>query len=453
MAPTSSLMRAGFFLSVLLAAAGMAACGGSGGASGGGMVAPPVTATSTPAAAHIDHVVIVIQENRSFDNFFATFPGAEGTRYGRMHTGARVRLASGPLATRDLSHAYSTWVKDYDNAKMDGFDTSLFTTGQQAGKYPYRYVDPSDIAPYWTMAHEYVLADHMFQTQGSGSFTAHQDLIAGGTAINSHESLIDYPSLAPWGCDAPAGTVTQLITADHQYLHRGGPFPCLDYPTVRDLLDAAKVSWKYYTPSLNRGGSSGRLWNAFDAIRAVRYSSEWSHNVSSPNTNVFRDIARRKFPAVSWVIPDAANSDHPGGTATGGPSWVASIVNAIGESPYWNTSAVIVVWDDWGGLYDHVAPPQLDYQGLGFRVPCLIVSPYARSGYVSHTQYEFASILKFIEDNWALGRINSYDRRANSIVDAFDFSQPARAFKRIPAPLSQSYFERQPPSNVPVDTQ
>jgi phospholipase C len=444
------MMMGGSFLLGLFAVAG---CGGSGGGSSSAPVNPPVVATATPAAARIDHVVIVIQENRSFDNFFATFPGADGARYGKTHTGQKVALVRGPLVTLDLFHGHFAFLREYDKGKMDGFDTALFTTGQPAGTYPYRYVTPSDIAPYWTMAQQYVLADHMFQTQGSGSFTGHQDLIAGSTAINSTESLIDYPSAIPWGCDAPKDTVTQLLTTNHQYLHRGGPFPCFDYPTLRDALDAAKLSWKYYTPSLHLG-STGRIWNAFDAIRAVRYGSEWSKNVSSPNTNFFQDVKRGALPAVAWVIPDSNNSDHPGGGATGGPSWVASIVNAIGESQYWTSSAIVVVWDDWGGLYDHVPPAFADDRGgLGFRVPCLIVSPYARKGYVSHTQYEFASILRFIEDNWRLKRLNQNDRRSNSIIDAFDFTQPARHFKPIQAPLSQSFFERQPPSGLPVDNE
>ena len=437
----------------LVAALVAAGCSGSGGSSGSSPgAAPPVVPTATPANRKIDHVIILIQENRSFDNYFATFPGADGTTYGYTHTGERVNLVSGPLVTRDLPHAHATFVNEYDGDKMDGFDTIRFSSGGPARTYPYRYVNPSDIAPYWTMARRYVLADHMFQTQGSGSFTAHQDLIAGSTAIDADESLVDFPSKAPWGCDAPEFTTTSLLTKKHGYLHGAGPFPCLSYPTVRNVLDAAKLSWKYYVPPF-RPGSYGQIWNAFDAIRAVRYSSEWHDNISAPETNIFGDIKAHKLPAVAWVVPSARNSDHPGGNSTTGPSWVASVVNAVGTSSYWQSSAIVILWDDWGGLYDHVAPPQIDYQGLGFRVPCLIVSPYARHGYVTHTQYEFASLLKFVEDNWALGRINGNDQRANSIADAFDFTQSPRAFVPIPAALDESYFMRQPPSDEPVDTQ
>ncbi|HVA33546.1 MAG TPA: alkaline phosphatase family protein, partial [Candidatus Baltobacteraceae bacterium] len=216
---------------------------------------------------------------------------------------------------------------------------------------------------------------------------------------------------------------------------------------------AKHLSWKYYTPPVCCDG--GGQWSAFDAIQAVRYSPEWATNVVSPSTAIFGDISSSSLPAMSWVIPDAAESDHLWSPTTPdyGPSWVASVVNAIGESRYWDSTAIIIVWDDWGGLYDHVAPPQLDYLGLGFRVPMMVVSPYARRHYVSHTQYEFGSILKFIEDNWNLGRLGTTDVRANSIADAFNFAQSPRKFVPIPATYSTSFFLRERPSDRPVDTQ
>jgi phospholipase C len=284
------------------------------------------------------------------------------------------------------------------------------------------------------MAKNYSLADHMFQTQGSGSFTAHQELIAAGTAINSTESLIDLPSLGPWGCDAPSGTVTTYITTSGQFFFNGGPFPCLTYKTLADLLDPKGISWKYYVPPLLVPGSSGFLWNAFDAIHDVRYGSDWSNDVVSPETTIFSDISANKLPAVSWVIPCGNNSDHASNTDTG-PSWVAGVVNAIGKSPAWKSTVIIVVWDDWGGYFDHIPPAFLDNQGgLGFRVPMLVISPYPKTaGYVSHTQYEFGSIVRFVEDNWNLGRLGATDVRATSIADMFDFTKSPRAFVPISA--------------------
>ncbi len=316
----------------------------------------------------------------------------------------------------------------------------------------YQYVDPVQIRPYWDLAGQYVLSDHTFQTEGSGSFTAHQDLIRGDTRINASQSLIDFPNGRPWGCDAPAGTVTSLISTTNQYLHYQGPFPCMTYRTLRDLLDADSVSWRYYAPAVGQS-FGGDLWNAFDAIGPVRNGPEWSTNEASPETKIFTDIDRDTLPAVSWVIPDYENSDHPGDNSDSGPSWVAQVVNAIGKSPAWNHTAIVIVWDDWGGWYDHVAPPGPHRSGgLGFRVPMIVVSPYAKRGYVSHNQYEFGSIIRFVEDNWNLGRLGTTDvHSADFGDDFFDFTQQPRKFVPIQTEYSKSHFLRQIPSNKPVD--
>ena len=226
--------------------------------------APSPDALSTK---YIKHIVILVQENRSFDNFFATFPGADGATSGKDSNGNTIPLKPQTLAGLDINHNYATYLTDYDCGKMDGFNLAGIDGNHPAKDYPYHYVDPAQIQPYWTLAQQYVLADHMFQTQGSGSFTAHQDLIAGTTAINSTESLIDYPSNSTnWGCNAKPSTVTSLLTVQGQYLFNQGPFPCLTYPTgtLRDLLDAKHVGWKYYAPAYE-SNTVGTLWNAFAA--------------------------------------------------------------------------------------------------------------------------------------------------------------------------------------------
>ena len=430
--------------------AGLIGCGGGGGA---GTPALPFLPPPPPAKAgkYFTHVVVLIQENRTFDNLFATFPGADGTRFGKRHNGKTYLLRKAAL-TSPISpyNNYAVWRTDWDNGNMDGFDT--VSIHKLPGNYVYEYVDPSQIAPYWSLARQYVLADHLFQTEGSGSFTAHQDLIRGGTEISSSEHLMDFPTALPWGCDAPGGTRTSLIDASNQYRSGLGPFPCLSYATLRDSLDAKQLSWRYYVPPV-RGGFGGDYWNAFDAIRAVRSGPEWGTSVVFPEKEVLRDIARDTLPAVSWVIPDAINSDHPGFNNDTGPSWVAQIINAIGGSPAWNTTAIIVVWDDWGGWYDHVAPPQPHrFGGLGFRVPMLVVSPYSRHGYVAHTTYEFGSIVKFIEDNWQLPPLGTTDVHAPDFVrDFFRFSKSPRRFVPVAAKYSRSFFLQQQPSNLPVD--
>lgn len=455
---------------VLLACVSCA--GGSHDAAGNGVLPNGAASRGSRASsAFVQHIVILIQENRSFDNFFSTFPGADGTYGGYMENPSGTGDQYVPLQKTDLvepcdfGHSYHAVATDYDGGKMDGFglEGGSKKCPGKAGTKVYQYVDPQQLAPDWSIAQQYVLADHLFQTQGSGSFTAHQDLIAGATLINQPKdtkSLVDFPSALPWGCDAPPGTVTSLLLYKNYKLHNYyhfGPFPCLTYPTVRDLLDAKKVSWKYYSPP--EPGGTGSFWNAFDAIKAVREGPEWKTNIA--HTAVFfKDVAHGTLPNVSWIVPENPDSDHPGNNSDTGPSWVAGIVNAVGQSAYWNNTVVIVLWDDWGGLYDHVPPPFFDrWGGLGFRVPMLIVSAYTRRttasqpGYISHTEYEFGSILRFIEDNWGLGRLNTTDVRAISISDCFDFRQGPHAFRKIKAKYSQSYFLHRKPSYLPVDTE
>ncbi|MBV8198496.1 MAG: hypothetical protein JO263_10200 [Candidatus Eremiobacteraeota bacterium] len=457
--------------------ASLAACSGAGTnptnpAIPGGTSADQRSASS----GHISHVVIMIQENRSFDDLFATFPGADGTRWGKYEHRGRVKLQSVDLVGLcDWGHSYGDYLKDYNNGKMNGFggEGGGPRCPGYAGRRVYQYVNPTEIAPYWDIASQYVLADHTFQTEGSGSFTAHQDLIRGATTYDKFavKSLVDFPSQHPWGCDAKPGTKTSRLVWNGKSLVREynlGPFPCTKdfpyagqyYPTLRDSLDAKSVSWKYYTPS-TRG--VGALWNAFDLVAAVRYGPEWTNNIPGrPNfqNQIFYDISSNSLPAVSWVIPDDKSSDHPGPTNDQGPSWVASVVNAIGQSPYWQSTAIIIVWDDWGGFYDHVPPPFFDHWGgLGFRVPMLVVSAYARQtsptkpSYISHTNYEFGSILKFAEDTFGLSRLGTTDIRANSISDCFDFTRSPRTFQKIPSQYSKEYFLKEKPSGRPIDSE
>jgi phospholipase C len=452
--------------------------------------APQTGSTGSPIA----HVVMIVQENRSFDNLFAKFPGAHGATRGEAkektstgYTDEWVTLQPHKLVlSTDLQHCHTTFETDYDGGKMDGFDLEgrgvCGASEKPAGTLPYQYVEESDIEPYWHMAKHWVLADEMFQTQGSGSFTAHQDLIRGGTCFTpapscnlaspSKETLsfVDNPGTFPWGCDAMGGHMPYINIYGEEF--RNGPFPCSnkfdDYPsggykTLRDLLDAAGVSWKYYTPCFSSKAQTGcspsngcpecagGTLNAFDLIYPVRYGSEWGTNVSWPDTNIFTDISNGALPAVSWVVPQDDEDDHPGEPVDHGPEWVASIVNAVGQSSYWSSSVIIVLWDDWGGLYDNAAPPfQDEWGGLGFRVPMLVISPYAiagskpRGGYISHTQYEFGSILAYIENNWNLGRLGTTDVRATPISDVFNYLQSPRPFSPIPSKLSAKYFIDQP---------
>lgn len=419
-----------------------------------------------PSASPIAHIVVMIQENRTFNDFFATFPGADGATsgYERIHgKPVRIALRKVPLqSVRTLRHTYVGYHTAYDDGRMDGFNlVTYLATGKPEGRAPYEYVNPGDIAPYWTIATDYALGDHLFQTQGSGSFTAHQDLIRGDTRIDSSDSMIDYPTQEPWGCPAPYKTVTSLITTRLKYLTNAGPAPCTSdfplgsssYKTLQDLLDAKSVSWKYYTPSWR--SSTGTMWNGFLVIASVfNDQKEWNAHISSPQTNIFNDVKSGKLPAMSWIVPDAEDSDHPGFGLDTGPAWIASVVDAIGKSKYWKSTAIVIVWDDWGGFYDPAKPPKLDTQGgPGFRVPMLVVSPYVPANEISHTVYGFGSILRFIEENFDLGSLGTTDATSKSIGNMFDFKMSPRPFESIPSDHSPEYFLHRKPSGLPVDTE
>ena len=432
-------------------------------------------ATNAPAPMHstapspIQHVIIVFQENRSFNSLFMKFPGAETSTTGRCvpytPTGSQeicndpdpkkrvVRMhqitleSCGCLGGTDIEHSHRTLEVEYDGGKMDGFDEISYGTRGSLGPakfYPYAFVERSEVQPYWDMASRYGLADHMFSTATTDSFVAHQEIIAGSTRLNGNMSLTDTPSSIPWGCDAPPGTVTGVIYTSGRVNDFGGPFPCLNaYKTMADVLDAGAVTWKYYVESYDLNSPyadfGGRVWDAFDVIKGVRYGPDWK-NVTIPNTTIFDDIKGGKLPAVSWVMPTLAASDHPASGYNLGPSWVTSVVNAVGKSQYWKDTAILIMWDDWGGFYDGVPPPQLDYTSLGMRVPLIVVSPYAKPHFVSKTQYEFGSVLKFIEENFGTNSLGSTDTRANSIVDMFNLSQPPSAFKPFSALFGRQYL-------------
>jgi phospholipase C len=395
--------------------------------------------------SRIKHVVIIIQENRSVDNLFNGFPGADTVRIGERRIGP-VNMRPVDLGyPADVDHQHHAFVVEYDKGHMDGFADAA-TTPRQDDEFPYSYVPESQVEPYWVMARRYTFADRMFQSNTGPSFPAHLYLIAGDsqyTASNpNHLGTTHYA----WGCDSPLDAHLTLIDPSGQEVP--GPYPCLDFPTLADAANEAGVTWRYYAPAIK---SLGNIWSAFDAIRHIRYSARWK-NVVSPETRVIPDAIAGDLPSIAWVVPSAQNSDHPfprsatakdiglRNGAVYGPDWVSSVVNAIGRGPFWSSTAIFVVWDDWGGWYDHVPPPQLDRMGLGFRVPFIVISPWSKHHYVSHVQYEFGSILKFAEWTFDLPSLHATDDRANPLADCFDFSKPPEKFEEIPALRRAAFF-------------
>ena len=428
--------------------AGLAGCSGGGGSA----AAAQSPAGPPPLPQVIKHVVIVIQENRSFDNLFNGYPGADTASSGTMSNGQTAALQPISLtAPVDVNHAHTNWFLEYAGGQL------FFDRGTPVGQppnYPYAFVPRNESAPYWTLASKFALADRMFQSNSGPSFVAHLYLTAGGTQIgagqfvaeNPDQNNIGLPVKTGWGCDDPSGTTVSLLGPNGTDLP--GPFPCFDLTTLADELDAKGLSWRYYAPSV---GNAGYSWSAFDAIRHIRYGTEWTSRVVSPETNVLADAPGAPLPSVTWVVPSGKNSDHGGSRSATGPAWVTAVVNAIGQSADWNSTAIFVTWDDWGGWFDHVVPPQLDSMGLGFRVPLIAISPYAKHGYVSHQQHEFGSILRFTEDEFGLGQLSASDTRADNLSDMFDFTQKPTPFVPFSTARSTSSFKHAPDPAPPDD--
>jgi phospholipase C len=429
---------------------GQNGCAGGNSSGNGGSNSPSNGGSSSPNK--IQHVVVVFQENRTPDNLFHGLPNADIANSGVNSLGQTIPLQPISLANRyDLGHRHNDFLRMYDNGKMDGADKVSGCNPNQAGCPPnpqFQYVNPSDVAPYFQLAQQYTFGDRMFQTNQGPSFPAHQFIISGTSAPTATSTLFaaENTNLGA-GCTASPAAWVWMI--DSSGAESSKMYPCFEHPTLTDLLDSAGKSWKYYTPS-NVG-----IWVGPNAIQhicapanSVCSGPDWVNNVVLNNTQVLTDISSGQLPAVSWVIPTGQASDHPGNNNGTGPSWVASIVNAIGGSSYWSNTAVIITWDDWGGWYDHVPPPKVIEDRTswgsgyvyGFRVPLIIVSPYAKAGYVSHVTHDFGSILKFIEQIFSLPSLGYADAAADDLSDCFNFSQTPLQFHSIAAPLSAEHF-------------
>src|SRR5580704_1017770 len=379
-----------------------------------------------PRVAAIQHVVVIMQENRSFDDLFQGYPGADTQAWGRNSEGHKVTLKPQPLeAPFDLDHSSYDFADDYDGGKMDGFDQEE-VEGVHGRDAMYAYVPLKEAKPYFDIAKEFVLGDRMFTSHIDMSFVSHQYIIAGQA-----QHAVNIPP-GEWGCHG--GSLDDVLTLNDDRTYGLYEKPCLNYETLGDELDKAQLSWRFYTASKND------IWSAYQAVRHIRNGPDWN-NVISPNTQFFTDISAGNLGAATWITPTCANSDHSGCEGNGGPDWVASLVNAVGQSQFWSTTTIFVMWDEWGGWYDHVPPPYVDFDGLGFRVPLLVVSPYAKKRYVSHVQFEHGSILRYIEDQFDLPQLAASDTRANSPeTDCFDMNQAPRAFVPIPSALHARDF-------------
>jgi len=377
----------------------------------------PAQTTTTP----IKHVVFIIKENRSFDNLFGKFPGAAGATAGFASTGQAVTLGHTPDRVRDMGHIWTDNITAVDGGKMDGFD-KIRLGNFNGDLMTYTQYSQSDLPNYWALAKAYTLADHMFASTGGPSFPNHLFTVSPiptGTISNPVTTL--GPTYI-WGCDAASSTTVQILHTDGSVTTK---FPCYTVASLADVLQDQGVTWKYYAPS---AGQVGYMWSALNAISSIRKSSLWTTNVV-PYTQFQQDALAGNLPEVSWLVPDSSISDHPPSSLCAGENWTIKQINAIMQGPNWASTAIFLVWDDFGGFYDHVPPPTLDAYGLGIRVPLIVISPYAKTNNISHTRYEFASVIKFIEKNWGLPSMNGRDVNATNLMDAFNFTGTPAAAK------------------------
>ncbi len=380
----------------------------------------------------IKHVISLMQENHSFDNYFGSYPGADGIpartcmaeRLGKPRGACVKPFRIGNRATEDLNHSSDIFRAQYHGGRMDGFVAAISRATGRTGAQTMGHYDDRDIPYYWNVADNYTLFDRFFTSAHGGSVSNHMF----------------------WVTATPGNTKGETIP------EKGFG----DLPTIFDRLEAKGVSWKFYVQNydpritfrakvLGDRGSQIVWVPLLDYARYIDDPKLFAHIV--PIEQYYEDLRRGTLPAVSYIAP-SGSSEHPPGSIKSGETFVRTMINALMQSSAWSTSAFTWTYDDWGGWYDHVKPPRVDRFGYGFRAPALLVSPYSKRGYVSHKTLDFTSILKFIEDNWRLEPLASRDRRAQSIADGLDFN----AAPREPAFLSRARVvpKRSEPKRVAV---
>lgn len=391
-----------------------------------------------PGASVIQHFVFLIKENHSFDNYFGTFPGAYGATKGRTSDGQVVPLEPMPdVTSHDLGHTSQNALTGMDNGNMDGFD--LLDMGNDNGEMlAYRQFGQSGLPNYWYYAQHFTLADEMFSSFHGPSYSNHLYTVAA-----TSNGVVDLPTdpLEPQGhagsggCDATPTTFVRTLDAEGNV---DAAFPCFDFQTLADELQAAGVSWKYYAPT---EGEDGYVFSVLDAINHIRNSPLWAEDVL-PDTQFETDALAGNLPAVSWLMTGDLD-EHPPHSTCLGENWSVQQINAVMQGPDWASTAIILVWDDFGGQYDHVPPPVVDGYGFGPRVPMIIISPYSIPAHISHTQYEFSSVLKTIEQRFGLAPLTQRDLDANPIWDAFSFKQspnPAQVLQARSCPFASTSY-------------
>jgi phospholipase C len=399
---------------------------------------------SCPVPGSIQHVVFLIKENRTFDNYFGKFPGANGVSTALDSAGNVVPLAhaSDTNFGCDIDHSPQGADQAWDCGQMDKFDLIGYSHTKPAcdKKKPAPYTNHSltqfgqaDIPNYWALAQHFTLGDNFFSALRGPSYPNHMYTVAaqsggfsvGVGAVNNPGNI--FSTSGGWGCDVPGQMVPTLPF---------GKFVCpaptsfgkhsscwSGVPTIVEEIEAAKtLDWRYYAPG---PGQSGYVWSIFNAFPQVRNNpARWSKVV--PYTQFLTDLTSNALPAISWIVFPGSLSEHPPSSVCAGENYTVTLVNALENSPYWCSTALFITWDDFGGFYDHVPPPNqpnADVYGPGFRVPLLVVSPYARPGFIDSKQFDFTSMLRFAEVTFGLPALTDRDAGAFNMLSVFDFNQ------------------------------
>jgi phospholipase C len=435
----------------------------------------------------IRHVIIIMQENRSFDSYFGTFPGADGipTRDGVAQVCApdeETKACVRPYHdTNDEDtggpHGAKAADLDIDGGKMDGFVNAMHGA-QRTGGCPtdiptcvvkghettvMGYHTAQELPNYWAYARSFVLQDRLFEPVRSWSLPTHLYMVSEWAADCA--TIGDPASCKPERtyfneADFPR----DLFTKDEPQVAGRPDYPWTD---LTYLLHANHVSWAYYVmdglePDCENDQSSCNLqpqtartpgiWNPLPAFDDVKQDGQLS-NIKD-TSQFFSDLHNGTLPAVAWLAPGNRYSEHPPGRVSAGQAYVTGIINAVMRSPYWDSTAIFLSWDDWGGFYDHVAPPDVNYFGYGLRVPGLVISAYARKGYIDHQTLSHDAYVKFIEDDFlggqrldpkTDGRPDPRDSVAESapqlgdLRNDFDFTQPPRPPLILPGGIGPPY--------------
>jgi phospholipase C len=473
-------MRSRRFVRALLATTALAvaaACTASGSvvpstasssAGGGSSTSTATSSTEAKGIQKIDHFVFIVQENRSFDHYFGTYPGAEGiptkpdgsfaTCVPDPYQGGRCvpPYVSTAIDPRGGPHAHKDSVADVDGGKMDGFihggfsaSESFCLTHRTTGSCP-SHLGPQGqpgvlttlprraIPNYWAYADSFALQDHMFAPTDSWTLPSHLFMISGWSAYCPDTK-------DPMSCR----TDINLNSLSKRWEY--GERPLYAWTDITWLLDKQHVSWRYYDgddtcvfppcPAPDRAGySSTEYRNPLPGFTSF-YDGERATAIRKhvvPVTQFLEAAKTDTLPSISWIVPSSYNGEHPAGLGNvrTGMAYVTRLVNAVMQSPAWDSTAIFLTWDDWGGFYDHVVPPRIDAMGLGLRVPALVISPYARRGVIDDTTYSFDSYLRLIEDRFLEGerldprtdgrpdsRPTVRERKAEDMRRSFDFSQ------------------------------